>query len=257
MFKSINWKLYLILLTLSIISLILGLPYIAGIQGDPITFSLFIRFILIYTIIAALVIFFGLKLGKKLNLDVPIIRAYTENKELPKDKVNYFLKQAPLYGLLFGIAIYFLDMLFAPYIQELNIAAGEAGYQFVWWKSILAAFYGGIFEEILMRLFALSFYAWVLTWIFARFRGEEVKERKGLIWFAIIFSAVSFGIGHLPTLMAITDLTFMLVFRTILLNALPGIFFGWLFYKKGLESAMSAHFFADIALHLIMPILFT
>jgi len=36
---------------------------------------------------------------------------------------------------------------------------------------------------------------------------------------------------------------------------LPGIFFGWLYYKKGLENAMVSHYFADIGLHLIMPII--
>ena len=121
----------------------------------------------------------------------------------------------------------------------------------------MAAFYGGIFEEVLMRLFALTFYAWIISWVLAKFRKEELKENNFVIWFAIIFSAISFGVGHLPTLMAMTDLTAILVFRTILLNALPGIFFGWLFYKKGLENAMVSHFFADIALHLIMPLFLT
>ena len=257
MLKTINWKLYGTLLAMTLISLVLGLPYIASIQGDTVTFALFIRFFSIYGLMSVLVIFFGLYLGKKIGLDVPILRAYLTKSNLPQDKVKYLYKQAPILGLIFGIAIYSIDLLFAPYLSGLGAAVSETGYQFVWWKSILAAFYGGIFEEILMRLFSLSFYAWIITWILAKFRKEEIKENKTVIWFAIFFSAISFGISHLPALMTMTELTFILVFRTILLNALPGIYFGWLFYKKGLENAMVSHFFADIALHLIMPVFFT
>ena len=257
MLKTFDWKLYTVLLIMTLISLLMGLPYIAALQGDTITTDLFISFIGFNGAIAAIVIFFGLLLGKKIGLDVPILRSYLNNKEISKDKWKYLYKWAPILGLIFGAAIYLLDLLFAPYIQELGAAALESGYQFVWWKSLMAAFYGGIFEEILMRLFALTFYAWIISWVLAKFRKEELKENNFVIWFAIIFSAISFGVGHLPTLMAMTDLTAILVFRTILLNALPGIFFGWLFYKKGLENAMVSHFFADIALHLIMPLFLT
>ena len=253
--RSINWKLYAILLLITIISLILGLPYVAGLQGDKITFNLFFRYTGANGLIAALAIYFGLLLGKRINLDVPILRAYSTYQKLPEDKIKSLIKFAPLMGLLFGLIIYGTDLLFAPFLEEFSTSIATSGYQFVWWKSILAAFYGGIFEEVLMRLFALTFYAWILTWIIAKFRKTEVKENKTIIWIAIIISAILFGIGHLPALSAITTLTPLLVFRTVLLNALPGIFFGWLYYKKGLENAMVSHYFADIALHLIMPII--
>ncbi|MFO7814573.1 MAG: CPBP family intramembrane glutamic endopeptidase [Halanaerobiales bacterium] len=257
MLKSINWKLYGILLLITIISLILGLPYVAGLQGAQITFNLFFRYIGANGLIAALAIYFGLLIGKKINLGVPILRAYTTGEKLPEDKIKSLLKFAPLMGLLFGLVIYATDLLFAPFLEEFSTSITASGYQFVWWKSILAAFYGGIFEEILMRLFALTFYAWILTWIIAKFRKEEVKENKTIIWVAIILSAVLFGISHLPALSALATLTPLLVFRTVLLNALPGIFFGWLYYRRGLENAMVSHFFADIAIHLILPLFLT
>ncbi len=252
--SSINWKLYGVLLLITIIALILGLPYIAGLQGDQITFNLFFRYIGANGLIATFAIYIGLLLGKKINLDVPILRAYTTGKKLPEVKIKSLVKFAPLMGILFGVIIYATDLLFAPFLEEFSTSIATSGYQFVWWKSILAAFYGGIFEEVLMRLFSLTFYAWVLTWIIAKFRKEEVKENKTIIWIAIILSALLFGIGHLPALSAITTLTPLLVFRTVLLNALPGIFFGWLYYKKGLENAMVSHYFADIALHFVIPL---
>jgi hypothetical protein len=68
--RSINWKLYGILLLVTIIATILGLPYVAGLQGDKITYSLFFRYIGANGLIAALAIYIGLLLGKKINLDL-------------------------------------------------------------------------------------------------------------------------------------------------------------------------------------------
>jgi membrane protease YdiL (CAAX protease family) len=40
-----------------------------------------------------------------------------------------------------------------------------------------------------------------------------------------------------------------------LLNAIWGIVFWYLYWKKGLESSMIAHFSADIMLHVFLPII--
>ncbi|MDP9098903.1 MAG: hypothetical protein M3N48_07905 [Verrucomicrobiota bacterium] len=45
----------------------------------------------------------------------------------------------------------------------------------------------------------------------------------------------------------------MLVTTVISLNALVALGFGYLYWKRGLESAMLAHFSADIVLHVIGP----
>jgi hypothetical protein len=38
------------------------------------------------------------------------------------------------------------------------------------------------------------------------------------------------------------------------LNSLGGLAFGWLFWTFGLESAMLAHFFADVILYTLIPL---
>ena len=45
----------------------------------------------------------------------------------------------------------------------------------------------------------------------------------------------------------------MSVIRSIGLNSLGGLAFGWLFRNKGLESAMIAHAAADIIFYVIAP----
>jgi len=64
---------------------------------------------------------------------------------------------------------------------------------------------------------------------------------------------VLFGIGHLPAMAAIVPLSSIVVFRTLLLNALPGLAFGVLYRRYGIEHAIVAHTCADIVLLLIIP----
>jgi membrane protease YdiL (CAAX protease family) len=44
----------------------------------------------------------------------------------------------------------------------------------------------------------------------------------------------------------------MVILRAVLLNGLGGIVFGYLYWKRGLEAAMIAHFSADIVLHVLL-----
>jgi len=48
-------------------------------------------------------------------------------------------------------------------------------------------------------------------------------------------------------------LTPILLTRSIVLNGIAGIIFGWLYWQYGLAAAMLSHFSADIILHVISP----
>ncbi|MFC6976650.1 type II CAAX prenyl endopeptidase Rce1 family protein [Halomicroarcula sp. GCM10025709] len=61
------------------------------------------------------------------------------------------------------------------------------------------------------------------------------------MWAAIVVSAVLFGVGHLPALAQSVSLTPALIARTVLLNAVAGVLFGWLYWRRSLEAAMVAH----------------
>ncbi|GAU76277.1 hypothetical protein F3D3_0874 [Fusibacter sp. 3D3] len=55
-------------------------------------------------------------------------------------------------------------------------------------------------------------------------------------------AAVLFALGHLPaTLILFGELSFLIVFRCMLLNGVFGLVFGWLYRKLGIQYAMSAH----------------
>ena len=75
-----------------------------------------------------------------------------------------------------------------------------------------------------------------------------------MFWGAIAVAALLFGAGHLPAAAKIWGLEDIVVVRTIALNAIAGIAFGWLYWKRGIEMAMLGHFSADIVLHVLAPL---
>ncbi|MGB4004952.1 MAG: CPBP family glutamic-type intramembrane protease, partial [Halanaerobiales bacterium] len=51
-----------------------------------------------------------------------------------------------------------------------------------------------------------------------------------------------FAAGHLPATVTIFgELTPLILFRCFLLNGAFGLFFGWLYYKYGIQYAMISH----------------
>jgi membrane protease YdiL (CAAX protease family) len=73
------------------------------------------------------------------------------------------------------------------------------------------------------------------------------RHRTGVaFWLANIVAAVLFGLGHLPATALLTPLTKLVVLRALLLNGIPGVVFGVLYFKRGLESAMVSYFAADL-----------
>ena len=99
--------------------------------------------------------------------------------------------------------------------------------------------YGGITEEVLLRWGLMAAFTW-LAWRYVQ--GRLGAVRPGLIWLAIAVSALLFGAGHIPVASyLIGSLTGPVVLFVVGLNTTFGVLFGWLFWRRGLESAMIAH----------------
>lgn len=250
--KLINWKLFLILLIASSCSAAAVLPYTLTLQADllkevPVPLSVLLLVQIIQSVILfAVFIFIGLSLSKRVGLGLPILESWLEGKEV-KGYFQSILGISIILGVLVGIIIIGLDFLFSIIGVQITIAQVAPPI----WQGFLASFYGGIGEEVAMRLFLMT----LLVWIFYKIRRTEDDKPTNIgMWLAIIITAVLFGIGHLPITAALTTITPLVVARAILLNGVAGIAFGWLYWKKGLESAMIAHFSADILLHVILPL---
>ncbi len=248
----INWKSFFILLGLSLLSVIFVFPYIISLQGDvlkqigqPLEF-IFLAQMIQSLILFSIVIFLGLLFTKKIHFQLPLIEALLEKGDSKKVLKN-ILGISVILGAITAIVIYALDALFT--IQGAALSTHQ-NYAPIWQK-LLAAIYGGTTEEILMRLFLMSFFIWLSLKLFKR-----QEATRAAIIISIILAAVIFGLGHLPLTASLTNLTPLLIGRALVLNGIGGIVFGWLFWKKGLESAMIAHFTADIFLLTLLPLLF-
>ena len=103
---------------------------------------------------------------------------------------------------------------------------------------IASVIYGGVIEEVMLRLFWMSLVAFVLWKVFER------KKERPTTWVLIVanlLAALLFATGHLPATEAMLGLSPMLVCRCFLLNGGCGLLFGWLYRKYGLRYAMIAH----------------
>ncbi|MBQ8688561.1 MAG: CPBP family intramembrane metalloprotease [Ruminococcus sp.] len=99
--------------------------------------------------------------------------------------------------------------------------------------------YGGIIEEVMIRLFMMSLIAFLAWKIF--FRKHE-KAPTGVIIAANIIAAILFAAGHLPATIAMFgELTPLILFRCFLMNGGFGLAFGWLYQRYGIQYAMLAH----------------
>ena len=245
----INWKLFFILLIACVISSLLVIPYSLAITSSGVELS---AIILLLTaaqnlVLFSVAVFFGLLLSKRIGMGAPIVQNILDGKNQARELLALLLPSI-CWGALAGIVIVLLSLPFNALIPELQLLETSAPI----WKAFLASFYGGIAEEILLRLFLVSLFVWIT------FKIKKTKDGRPTnfgIWLSIVAAAVIFGLGHLPATAQITALTGVVVIRAIVLNGVGGIIFGLLYCKKGLESAMIAHFTADIVLHIITPLI--
>ncbi|GAB4311018.1 MAG: CPBP family intramembrane metalloprotease [Methanobacteriaceae archaeon] len=251
-----NWKLFIILLILSAIGTVFVIPYTLTLQGGlPTDLPIPAHILLIVQIIQNIVLFaiiigLGLFISKKIGFGLPILEGWLEKKEV-KQKFKSLLGISIGLGILAGVLIILFDNIFSLVGVTISLASATQINPPAW-QGFLASFYGGINEEIMMRLFLMS----LIVWIFYKIkRTSDDKPTSIGVWLAIIITAVLFGIGHLPITSALTALTPLVILRAIILNGIGGIIFGWLYWKKGLESAMISHFSADIVLHVILPLI--
>ncbi len=194
-------------------------------------------------VLAFLLGWLGLTLGATLGLDSPILRAWVYRQPKPLGSMK-FLPISATIGLVTGIGLCILDW-FALWPHQPMALKAQALAPMPW-TGFLAAFYGGMDEEVLTRLCLTTVLVWLL------FKATRSLDSWVYVT-AIIIGALAFAAGHLPTVAQLAPLTTFAVIRTLVLNGVAGVVFGLLYWKRGLEQAMVAHFCADLVLHVVAP----
>lgn len=98
--------------------------------------------------------------------------------------------------------------------------------------------YGGVIEEVMLRLFWMTLVAFTLWKFFGR---QSTQPSKMILIAANAITALVFAAAHLPATAILLGLSPMIVFRCFLLNGGIGLLFGWLYRKYGLRYGMIAH----------------
>lgn len=112
---------------------------------------------------------------------------------------------------------------------------------------VVRVLYGGVTEELLLRWGVMTLLLWLLVLPARALRGPERQPGRVAVALAILLSALAFGLGHLPTVVAFGgELTRGVVLYVVLGNALFGSVAGLLFWRWGLEAAMLAHALAHV-----------
>ena len=259
--KAMSWRLFFVLWIASVIGIVLVLPYGYAMIPPPLSSRLPPLYLLIPLQVAQGAIFLGLlTLGglffaNRTGLSAPILEAWIEGQGI-RARIKGILLPSILVGAVGTLLILALELwVFQPSIRHQNPASASAlslwTHQPAAWKGLLASFYGAIDEEILLRLFALSLFAWLGRFVQ---RKPDGRPSVSVLWVANIIAALLFGLGHLPMTSALVPLTPLIVVRAVVLNGLLGIAFGYLYFTRGLESAMLSHFSADMLLHVFLAI---
>ena len=198
--------------------------------------------------------FFGLKLARKVNLVSPMIESlfYKHEKKIPIMRSGIIA--SAVIGTLSAVVIACSDkFIFQNLIPQIKPSAGYVFSPMYFFGSVL---YGGIIEEVIMRLFFMSLVVFGLNKLFAK------QENNGsnvcwIYWVAILLAALVFAAGHLPATGQLLGFSVLTIIRAFVLNGLAGIGFGWLYWRKGLEYAVIAHMLTHMVNQLIlMPILY-
>jgi len=259
--RPFSWKVFLFVVALIVPATFAALPYALTLQSvtleaDELPLVMIGTLVnaLIYGVLAGI----GLFLAGRIGLGLPFIEGWLK-KEPIRDRFRGVLVLSVIVGVVASLIILALSLLvFKPPLQaeldRLGITLPE-DIQPPAWQGFLASFYGGIVEEVMFRLFGLTLLAWLGSLVS---RDREGRPRPVVFWIANIMFAVAFGLAHLPATAEIgLPLSPLVITRAIVLNGVGGLAFGWLYWKQGLESAMMAHFSADIVVHVITPLVAT
>jgi Type II CAAX prenyl endopeptidase Rce1-like len=194
-------------------------------------------------IILSVAVLVGVIFASKVGLSSPVAEAAASGG----DSVSAFKKQIVpgiVGGLAGGIAIVLVALVSKPFLSPVVVARiGEFGKVLPLPTRLL---YGGIMEELLMRWGLMTLLVWVAWRLFQKRQG---RPKPAYFVGAIVISSLVFGIGHLPVaFMLFPDITFALTLFVIIGNSAFGLIAGYLYWKKGLESAMIAHALTHVIL---------
>ena len=246
------WRVFGVLLLGAVCGVAASFPFVFSLYADLLATSpvplpvLILLGLLQNSVILAFVTGLGVFLTAKAGLPgAPFIEGWLSGKSTG-ERFRTIIQPA----LIMGVGATLIVLFFLLLKNELpQLPFGKAAL-IPLWKRLLVCLYGGMTEEVLMRVFLFSLLLCILGKVW---RSDPGAPRRCVFWAANIILAVLFGLGHLGSVIPLMPVTFKIVVVALLLNGIASFAFTHIYWRRGLEASMLAHFITDVMIYVIGP----
>lgn len=248
--RTYPWKGFLIFVGLYLFALGTYYPVLQaqaeiylGLVGEAISYTAnqFAGLAMVQPLLLGIVaIYGGHRFAQKVGLR-SLINERVEKSESPQiERKTYGLSESVPFIVLFAVGLALLnigfDFLFQNWLPNgLQVTAAHTNI----WQGLSSVFYGGLAQEILLRWGVMTTLIYVIS-----SKGKELSPMTYIVGF--VFTAVLYAFSQAGTLTGAGDYTAILWTRHLLLNALDGILYGWLYYKFHFEAAALSHMLTNL-----------
>ncbi|MGQ9722546.1 MAG: CPBP family glutamic-type intramembrane protease [Candidatus Jordarchaeum sp.] len=181
--------------------------------------------------------FIGLKLSKKLG--------FSDIWDSKFSNTQRFLNPA-LVGIATGVFFIFADAILSKFHTSGPLPHPPFP------ASLVASAAAGIGEELIFRLFFISFFVWLISYVILKKRWQN-----HIFWIVAVLSALAFALGHIPSgmillgLNSVNEIPFALIAEIVLLNGVISLFAAYYFRKFEFLAPAGIHFWSDVVWHVI------
>lgn len=240
------WKGFLVFLGIYIVTLAAQYPVLYAqaeifieLMGDTVNFTTtqFATFAMLQPLLLGVFAIYG---GHRFSEKVQLRSLVNEKIEGPieMDRKRFTLKESVPFIVLFAVLIAVLNIGFDVLFQNWLPETFQADFSIPNLNQMASnILYQGIGQEILLRFGIMT----TLIYVFSS-RGRDLNRWVFLV--GMIFTAVVYGFAQSNVVVGV-DAGFIMLVRTLLLNILPGMAFGWLYYKFHFEAAVFSHVLAN------------
>ncbi len=202
-------------------------------------------FFLIAAAIGGLAVWLGLAAARRVGTGAPILDGTVATPLAARRLAISLAVGAACGAVVVAVLVYGLVPIEPALATRLRARIGAPS-----WLPWALAVESSILEEFVLRLFLLSSVAWLLA---RGWRNDHAPVSAVSSWSAITASSLVFAAVHLPAWLATTNPTAVLIASVLILNGVAGMVLGYLYWRWGIESALLAHFAADMVVQGIGP----
>lgn len=185
-------------------------------------------------------IYFGHRHLEKVQLRSLIYEGVESTSGRNFNREKFTLKESVPFIVMIALGLALLnlsvDLIFQQWLPVITIPTAE---NTTVWQVLSNIFYSGFGQEILLRLGVMTTLIYILS-----SRGQSLTKKTYL--FGFVFTAILYALSQQNSIAPTGDYTVLLWIRHLLVNALDGILYGWLFYKFHFEAAFFSHMLTNV-----------